>query len=121
MACSKRSAAPTGSTGRTKDFGYIVDYKDLFRRVENAMAVYTSELDHSAGGPSPEVLLEDRLRKGRERLHDALEVVALLGEPVEPPKGELEHIHHFCGNTEIPSDLEEQEPRRAALYKRRRC
>ncbi|MCC7212952.1 MAG: HsdR family type I site-specific deoxyribonuclease, partial [Candidatus Brocadia sp.] len=29
-----------------KEFGYIVDYKDLFRKVENAVAVYTSELDY---------------------------------------------------------------------------
>ena len=36
---------------------------------------------------------------------------------MEPPKGELEHIHYFCGNTEIPSDLKEREPQRAALYK----
>ena len=35
--------------GEDKDFGYIVDYKDLFKKVENAIAVYTSELDHSAG------------------------------------------------------------------------
>jgi hypothetical protein len=40
-----------------------------------------------------------------------------LLEPVEPPKGELEHIHYFCGNTEIASDLKEREPQRAALYK----
>jgi len=38
-------------------------------------------------------------------------------EPVDPPKGELEHIHYFCGNTETPDDLKEREPRRAALYK----
>ena len=47
--------------GEDKDFGYIVDYKDLFKKVENAIAVYTSELDHSAGGVEPEVLLQDRL------------------------------------------------------------
>jgi len=41
--------------GEDKDFGYIVDYKDLFKKVENAIAVYTSELDHSAGGAAPEV------------------------------------------------------------------
>src|SRR5262249_18745577 len=41
-----------------KDFGYIVDYKDLFKKVENAIAVYTSELDHSAGGADPEVLVQ---------------------------------------------------------------
>ena len=103
--------------GEDKDFGYIVDYKDLFKKVENAIAVYTSELDHSAGGADPEVLLQDRLKKGKERLDNALEALALLCEAVEPPKGELEHIHYFCGNTEIPADLEEREPQRAALYK----
>lgn len=103
--------------GDDKDFGYIVDYKDLFKKVENAIAVYTSELDHSAGGVDPEVLLHDRLSKGRERLDNALEAVALLCEPVPPPKGELEHIHYFCGNTEIPEDLKARETQRAAFYK----
>ena len=56
--------------GDDKSFGYIVDYKDLFQKVQGAMAVYTSELDHSDGGSSPEVLLQDRLKKGRERLDD---------------------------------------------------
>jgi type I restriction enzyme, R subunit len=36
---------------------------------------------------------------------------------VQPPKGELEHIRYFCGNTEIPDDLKEHEPQRVALYK----
>jgi type I restriction enzyme, R subunit len=103
--------------GEDKEFGYIVDYKDLFKKVENAIAVYTSELDNSEGGVDPEVMLQDRLSKGRERLDNALEALALLCEPVEPPKGELEHIHYFCGNTEIASDLQDREPQRAALYK----
>jgi len=103
--------------GEDKDFGYIVDYKDLFVKVENAIAVYTSELDHSAGGSDPDVLLQDRLKKGREKLDSSLETLALLTEPVEPPKGDLEHIHYFCGNTEITNDLEEHEPQRVALYK----
>src|SRR5436309_7927851 len=103
--------------GEDKDFGFIVDYKDLFKKVENAIAVYTSELDHSAGGADPEVLLQDRLKTGKERLDNGIEALALLCEPVEPPKGELEHIHYFCGNTEIPTDVKEREPQRAALYK----
>ena len=102
--------------GEDKDFGYIVDYKDLFKKVENAIAVYTSELDHSAGGVEPEVLLQDRLNKGKERLDTAIEALVVLCEPVEPPKGEMQHIHYFCGNTEIASDLEEREPQRNALY-----
>jgi type I restriction enzyme R subunit len=103
--------------GDDKEFGYIVDYKNLLPKVENAMAVYTSELDHSAPGVAPDVLLQNRLKKGRERLDETIEVVALLCEPVEPPKRELEYIHYFCGNTEVPTDLEEREPQRSALYK----
>ncbi len=108
---------PNRLDGEDKDFGHIVDYKDLFKKVENAIAVYTSELDRSAGGAEPDVLIQDRLKIGRERLDQALETLALLCEPVEPPKGELEHIHYFCGNTEIASDLKDREPQRAALYK----
>jgi type I restriction enzyme R subunit len=103
--------------GEDKTFGYIVDYKDLFHRVQGAIAVYTSELDHTPGEGSPDVLLEDRLKKGRERLEGAREAVALLVEPVQPPQGELEYIHYFCGNTEIPDDLKVREPLREALYK----
>lgn len=103
--------------GEDKEFGYIVDYKDLFKNVEHALSVYTSELDHSAGGVDPEILLKDRLSKGKERLDNALEALALLCEPVAPPRGELEHIHYFCGNTEIPGDLATHETQRVALYK----
>lgn len=103
--------------GDDKDFGYIVDYKDLFTKVEKAIAVYTSELDKSTGGVDPQILLKDRLTLGRERLDNALEAVALLCEPVSPPQGELQHIHYFCGNSEIPGDLLAHEPQRVALYK----
>jgi type I restriction enzyme R subunit len=103
--------------GEDKDFGYIVDYKDLFKKVEDAISVYSEELDHSTGGPDPEILLQDRLKKGKERLDGAIEELALLCEPVEPPKDDLDYMHYFCGNTEIPSDLKEREPQRTALYK----
>ncbi|MBP1862193.1 type I restriction endonuclease subunit R [Rhizobium herbae] len=103
--------------GDDKEFGYIVDYKGLLQKVEKAIAVYTSELDATSGGADPGILLKDRLEKGRERLDEALEVLVLLCEPVDPPKAELQYIRHFCGNTEIATDLEEREPQRAALYK----
>ena len=102
--------------GDDKNFGYIVDYKDLFKKVEKTIAVYTSEIDHSDLGADPEVMVQDRLAKGKQRLDQAIEQLALLVEPVEPPKGELQHIHYFCGNTEIPTDLSEREPQRSALY-----
>ena len=108
--------------GEDKTFGYIVDYKDLFKKLVNekgtgALQVYTSELDDSAGDATPEVLMQDRLKKGCERLEQALEAIALLCDPVPPPRGELEHIHYFCGNTEIADDLQVHEPQRVALYR----
>ena len=102
--------------GDDKDFGYIVDYKKLFTKVEKAIAVYTSELDKT-GGDDPQILLKDRLTLGREKLDTALEAVAMLCEPVLQPKGELQHIHYFCGNSEIPDELQAHEPQRVALYK----
>ncbi len=103
--------------GDDKEFGYIVDYKDLFKKVENAIAVYTSELDNLDGEVTSEILLKDRLTMGKERLDDALEKLSQLCEPVELPRSDLEFIHYFCGNTEIPTDLEEHAPQRVALYK----
>ena len=101
-----------------KQFGYIVDYKDLFRKVEDAVAVYTSELDYDVFEKADcDILLQDRLKKGRERLDNALEEIALLCEPVAPPKDTLAYIRYFCGNTEIPEELKSREVQRTALYK----
>lgn len=109
--------------GEDKVNGFIIDYKDLFKNLVNekgtgALQVYTSELDDSdAPGKPQEILMKDRLAKGKERLDNALEAVALHVEPVQPPKSELDHIHYFCGNSEVETDLKEREPIRAGLYK----
>lgn len=101
-----------------KQFGYIVDYKDLFRKVENAVAVYTSELDYDVFEQKDcDILLQNRLQKGREQLDNALEQLAMLCEPVKPPQSTLEYLHYFCGNTEIPVELTTREVQRIALYK----
>ncbi|MBW7894136.1 MAG: HsdR family type I site-specific deoxyribonuclease [Opitutaceae bacterium] len=108
--------------GEDKSFGYIVDYKDLFKKLVNdagtgALQVYTSDLAEEDDGKTSEILMQDRLQKGRERLDEALETVEVICEPVKPPKGDLEHIHFFCGNTELPDDLKAHEPQRVGLYK----
>ncbi|WP_422445529.1 type I restriction endonuclease subunit R [Endozoicomonas sp. ALB091] len=98
--------------------GYIIDYKDLFNKVGKAVAVYTSELDYDDFKEEDcEILLKQRLEEGRERLDNALEAIEMLCEPVPPPRGDLEFIHYFCGNSEMAADLKAKEPLRAALYK----
>jgi type I restriction enzyme R subunit len=101
-----------------KQFGYIVDYKDLFKKVENAVAVYTSELDYDQFKKEDcDILLKDRLKSGRERLDNAIEEIVLLCEPVPPPKSKLDFQHYFCGNPENPDELKNTEVKRTALYK----
>ncbi len=101
-----------------KDFGYIVDYKDLFTKLESAYSVYASELDSDNFEKKDiDIVLKDRLTKGKERLDDALEAVALVCEPVAPPKDNLAHIRYFCGNPENKQDLKDSEMKRTALYK----
>lgn len=105
-----------------KMFGYIVDYKELFDRLVNedgsgAMQVYTSELDYDTYQKEDcEILLKDRIAKGRERLDEALEQIAMVVEHVPSPKSDLEYIRYFCGNPENPDDLKETEVRRNSLY-----
>ena len=101
-----------------KLFGYIVDYKDLFKKVENAVAVYTSDLDYdNFGKEEVDILLKDRLEKGKERLDKALEEISLLCEPVAPPKNQIAYIRYFCGNPENEEDLKNTETQRTFLYK----
>ena len=100
--------------GDDKDFGYIVDYMNLLEMVEDSISVYTTELDDEAG--KPDILLKDRLERAKKRLDAALETIEYLCEPVPQPKGELEYIQHFCGNTEKPADLEEHRAEREVLY-----
>jgi type I restriction enzyme R subunit len=106
-----------------KQFGYIVDYKELFKNLVNdqgtgAIQVYTSELDYDGFQKTDcDILMQDRIKKSRERLNSALETLALLCEPVLPPKSKLDYQHYFCGNTEIPDELKATELRRSTLYK----
>ena len=104
--------------GDDKDYGYIIDYMDLFKSLEGSFKDYTSGAFDAYEKSDVEGLLNDRLKKGKERLDEALEAIKALCEPVEPPKNDLAYLHYFCGsNTQNPNLLKDTEPRRVALYK----
>ena len=103
--------------GDDKDFGYIVDYKDLFKKVNKAITDYTSGAFDNFETEDVEGLLKDRLEKGKERLDNALDVLDTLCEPVPDPKGRLQYIQYFCGDVENPDDLKAKEAQRTLLYK----
>jgi type I restriction enzyme, R subunit len=101
-----------------KEFGYIIDYKDLFHSLEASVQDYTSGAFDAYDKEDVSGLLENRLEKGRERLEDAREQIKALCEPVEPPKRMNDYIHYFCGGVQAEGEvLEENEPKRIALYK----
>ncbi|GAB3515881.1 type I restriction endonuclease subunit R [Emticicia fontis] len=103
--------------GEDKDYGYIIDYKDLFGSLENAYNNFTSKAFEDYDKKDVEGLLSDRLTKGKERLADARETIKALCEPVLPPKETKDYIAYFCGNPQIKEDLKDSEPKRVALYK----
>lgn len=103
--------------GDDKEYGYIIDYKDLFGSLENAYKDFTTKAFEDYDPKDVEGLLSDRLTKGKERLDDALETIRALCEDVTPPKGTQQYIAFFCGNPQIKEDLKDTEPKRVALYK----
>jgi type I restriction enzyme, R subunit len=103
--------------GDDKDYGYIIDYKDLFGSLKSAYKDFTSKAFEDYDKADVENLLGDRLEKGKERLDDALETIKALCETVVPPKKTPQYIAYFCGNPQIKEDLKDNEPKRVALYK----
>ena len=99
-----------------KEYGYIIDYKDLFKSLERSIHDYTSEAFDNYDQDDVKGLLKDRHQESRNRLETALEAVRALCEPVHP-KDEPHYIRFFCGNTENPDDLKQTEEKRVALYK----
>ncbi|MEX0932908.1 MAG: type I restriction endonuclease subunit R [Candidatus Pacearchaeota archaeon] len=100
-----------------KDYGYIIDYKDLFKSLNKAVTDYTSEAFEGFDKDDVAGLLKDRLEKSKEKLEDSREAIKVLCEPVKPPKDTLAFIEFFCGDTENPDDLKNNEQKRIALYK----
>ncbi|GAB3034596.1 HsdR family type I site-specific deoxyribonuclease [Parafrigoribacterium mesophilum] len=104
--------------GDDKEYGYIVDYRDLFNSLETAITDYTSGALDGYEKTDIDGLLKDRTEQNRKDLDDAVERIRALCEPVAPPKETLSYQHYFCatepGNME---QLKANEPRRVAFYK----
>lgn len=103
--------------GEDKEYGYIVDYRDLFKKLEKAVSEYTTGALDGFGKEDVLGLLKDRLEEGKKDLDEALEIVRALCEPVAPPKDSAAYIRYFCGDVENPYSLKENEIKRVKLYK----
>ncbi|MEU8772650.1 HsdR family type I site-specific deoxyribonuclease [Streptomyces sp. NPDC048606] len=104
--------------GDDKEFGCIVDYRDLFNSLQDAITDYTSGALDGYEPQDIEGLLSDRIGKAREALDEALEQIRALCEAVAPPRNTLQYQQYFCAAE--PGDAEQlkaNEPKRVELYK----
>lgn len=103
--------------GDEKDYGYIIDYKDLFKSLEKSITDYTSEAFDNYDAEDVAGLIVDRVEAGRERLDDALEACEALVEPVGSRQMEAQ-LDYFCGRAgSTDPTTDELEERRKLLYK----
>ena len=105
--------------GDDKDYGHIVDFKELFGDVQQAIAVYSSdELDIDVGnGGDNNVNLKNWLEEGKKQLDNARQAIGYLCEPVAQPREVEQYLHYFCGDAANPIALLETEALRVSFYK----
>lgn len=104
--------------GDDKEYGYIIDYMDLFKSLEKAVADYTSEAFDGFEEADVTGLLKNRVQEAKKHLEELLESLRALCEPVKMPRSTLEYIKYFCFEHDGDVDeLEENKPKRLALYK----
>jgi type I restriction enzyme R subunit len=104
--------------GDDKEYGYIVDYKDLFKSLGTAIHDYTSGALDGYDKEDVAGLLVDRLQMAKQRLEEAREAIKALCEPVETPKDTPAYLRYFCAiDTTNKTQLKDNESKRVTLYK----
>ena len=104
--------------GESKEYGYVVDYKDLFAALDKSVTDYTGGEFEDYDPEDVEGLVKDRLKEGRTRLDETRDQVKALCEPVAPPKGQAEYFRYFSSaEPDNDEQRKENEPKRLALYK----
>ncbi|WP_431888411.1 type I restriction endonuclease subunit R [Pectobacterium colocasium] len=103
--------------GEDKEYGYIIDYKDLFRSLDKAITDYTTGAFDDYDQEDVDGLLKNRLVQAQLDLDSALEVVRSLCEPVKAPRSLQDYQHYFCGQSgENQTELSEKEALRLSFY-----
>lgn len=99
--------------GEDKDYGYIVDYMDLFRNIQLAVQDYTSEAFDSFDKEDVEGLIKDRYDEAKSEMVGSLASLNDLFGNVSEPKADSDYIDYFCG---ADSEDTEMVARRDTMY-----
>ncbi|MEJ8588180.1 type I restriction endonuclease subunit R [Helicobacter pylori] len=94
-----------------KDFGCIIDYKDLFDSLQEAHSDYTNKAFENYEREDIQGLISDKAQKIKKKLEETRDQLKSLCEGVKEPKDEMDYIAYFCG-----SDLEKNAQKRRLFY-----
>ena len=104
--------------GDTKEFGFIVDYKQLFGNLKAAMDKYTSGAFEGYDPEDVEGLIKDRSEEAMKHFKEVYEELEELCEGVKAPREDLQYVHYFCGEAGMSEDVDEIYTRlRGKLYR----
>lgn len=101
--------------GDDKDFGYIVDYMDLFRNLQLAIADYTGGAFEDYDKEDVEGLLKSRYDEAKAEMVGAMASLSDLLQNVGDNPEDLDYIRYFCGDGS-ESDVDEFVGKRDILY-----
>lgn len=105
--------------GEDKEFGYIVDYKELFGDLKDAVKSYTGGALSGYSEEDISGLLKNKLEEGKKRFEFLLQELDTLTDDVEYPRDQLAFKHFFCGESGNvdPENDEEYAKLRSKMYK----
>jgi type I restriction enzyme R subunit len=104
--------------GEEKNFGYIIDYKQLFGPLAETLKKYTTGAFEGYAPEDVDGLVKNRLDEAKKYLDSTLEELDDLCEGVAIPRKQIDYIHYFCGENGVGGDDDESCSRiREKLYK----
>lgn len=101
--------------GEEKDYGYIIDYMDLFQCLEKSIVDYTTEALSGFDKQDVVGLLNDRKQLARKDFDNAMDSLAGLLEGVKEPKSDDDYRAYFHCFEEVVSEAAIK--KRYQLYK----
>ncbi len=90
--------------GDDKDYGYIVDYMDLFRNIQSAVKDYTSEAFSGFDKEDVEELIKNRYDEAKAEMDGSLASLMDMLDSINA-QTDTDYINYFCGSDSEDSEM----------------